>query len=71
MMAAVTTSIGTEEPKPATMMSANILLGMAVSVSRPRLSTASIQRPLAAASSASVMPVPLASSVANSATPIV
>lgn len=56
----VASGVGTEEPKPATMMSANILLGMAVRVSSPRLSVASIQRPLAAASSASVVPTPLA-----------
>ena len=71
MIAAVATSIGTEEPKPATISSANILLGIAVSVSRPRLSVASIQRPLAAASSARIVPVPLASSVATKATPTV
>ena len=71
MMAAVTISIGTDEPKPATISSANILLGIAVSVSSTRLRVLSIQRPLAAASSASSVPVPLASSVATKATPTV
>lgn len=71
MMAAVTTSIVTEDPKPATISSANILLGMAVSVSSRRLSAVSTQPPMAAAKSASTVPVPLASSVATSATPTV
>ena len=52
-------------------MSANILLGMAVSVSSARLSTASRRRLPAAASKASTVPVPLAISVAISATPTV
>jgi hypothetical protein len=47
------------------------LLGIAVSVSSTRLRVLSIQRPLAAASSASSVPVPLASSVATKATPTV
>ncbi len=71
MMAAVATSIATDEPKPATMMSANILLGMAVSVSSTRLNTESSRPPTAAASSASTVPVLLAISVASSATPTV
>ena len=71
MMAAVTMSMVTEEPKPATSSSANILLGIAVRVSSTRLSVPSIQRPLAAASSASSVPVPLASKVATKATPTV
>ena len=53
------------------MSSANILLGIAVRVSSARLRAPSIQRPLAAASSASSVPVPLASSVATKATPTV
>ncbi|MNU08802.1 hypothetical protein D3C72_2550220 [compost metagenome] len=63
--------MGTDEPKLATISSANILLGIAVSVSSTRLSTLSVQRPVAAASRASSVPLPLASSVATKATPTV
>ena len=57
MIAAVTMSVGTDEPKPATISSANILPGIAVSVFSVRLKLP-IQRLLAAASNASGVPVP-------------
>ena len=47
---------GSTSRTPATISSANILLGIEISVSSTRLSAASIQRPLAAASSASSVP---------------
>ena len=71
MIAAVTTSTGIDEPKPATISSANILLGIEVSASSTRLRVLSNQRPMAAASSASSVPLPQASSVAKKATPTV
>ena len=71
MIAAVITSMGIDDPNPATMISANILLGIAVKVSSVRLNPPSIQRLLAAASNASTVPTPLASNVARNATPTV
>ena len=72
MIAAVITSMGIEEPNPATMISANILLGIAVKrVERRGSAPPSIQRLLAAASNASTVPMPLASNVARNATPTV
>ncbi|MNT90085.1 hypothetical protein D3C72_2309200 [compost metagenome] len=69
--AAVNTSMPMDEPKPATRTSANILLGMEVSVSSSRLRKASTHDPVAAASSASTVPVLLAIKVATRATPTV
>ena len=68
MTAAVSISSGTEAPNAATMIIANSLLGIEISVSIPRLSTASSQPPLTAASIARQVPMALAASAATSAT---